>query len=70
MIPIVEIARILVGRLDVKKVVVGRTRVDGCAPFPPLNGYARRIGAECTLPGHLPGDFTIDVSEACGHGES
>jgi hypothetical protein len=51
MVPVVDIARVLVGRLDVKDVVDSRrrrqARVDGRTPLP-LHGYAGYRGAEDT----------------------
>ena len=53
MVPVVDIARVLVGRLDIKHVVDTRScrpaRVDGRTPLP-LYGYAGYRGAEYTAP--------------------
>lgn len=56
MVPIVEIACLVMGRLDHKRVVKSRVRwreagVDGCTPLP-LHGYAGHRGAERTAPGY------------------
>ena len=54
MVPVVDIACVLVCRLDIKDVVDTRSwreaRVDGRTPLP-LNGYAGYRGAEDTAPG-------------------
>ena len=54
MVPVIDIARVLVGRLDIKHVVDTRScrpaRVDGRTPLP-LHGYAWYRGAEDTAPG-------------------
>jgi hypothetical protein len=54
MVPVVDIARVLVGRLEIKHVVDTRScrpaRVDGRTPLP-LYGYAGYGGAEYTAPG-------------------
>ena len=51
MVPVVDIACVLVGRLEIKHVGVRRkARVDGRTPLP-LHGYAGYRGAEDTTPG-------------------
>jgi hypothetical protein len=54
MVPVIDIARVLVGRLDIKEVVDVRSwwqaHVDGRTPLP-LHGYAGYRGAEDTAPG-------------------
>ena len=54
MVTVVDIACVLVGRLDIKQVVDTRrlrqARIDGRTPLP-LDGYAGYIGAEDTAPG-------------------
>ena len=53
MVPVIDIASVLVGRLDIKHVVDTRSRrparVDGRTPLP-LYGYAGYRGAEYTAP--------------------
>ena len=53
MVPVIDIARVRVGRLDIKHVVDTRSwrpaRVDSRTPLP-LHGYASYRGAEDTAP--------------------
>ena len=54
MVSVIDIACVLVGRLDIEQVVDARrlrqARIDGRAPLP-LHGYAGYRGAEDTAPG-------------------
>ena len=50
MVPVIDIACVRVGRLDIKHVEILReARVDGRTPLP-LHGYARYSGAKDTAP--------------------